>query len=393
MDNDNPYVINTRWPSWVPFGQDWDALAQLGVYAALILLVSTALVLSLVFTSKRRSRNASRRYAQSVENVRVTLHPPLIEDVEISDGEYRGHLDVVRDLTDEWDAITTDLPHMIDNDNVSGARKRVRSRWNDTRIRELCLRYRVPLGVVLEPARWERVCDQSGLAFKDGARVLYPELVLINEDESGLVLRFEAEPALTAKRWIEALPVLSNAMDAPKIAVYRADAANTVELALNDADIRVAHRVFNRFDGLDPEDEVADEAVDGDDAVPADPDAVIADSDEDGSDESNDAPDEINLDVEVGGNVVTFNDHRTADIARSLLSGDSAHDALGKNADRGGEADPVPITALSVGDLILGDKYRGLFIGDGEVLVDGGEIVPITDVTFGDDGGAFRLKP
>lgn len=104
------------------------------------------------------------------------------------------------------------------------------------------------------------------------------------------------------------------------------------------------------------------------------------------------------------GRQIEFPDARTAEMVRGLLAADpSAPTSIDKAAaDAGFKVNPmgqdigqmVPPSELKPGDVVVSDAGKGVFIGNGEVLMESQEVKPLADVSAfnGEHQGLFRLE-
>lgn len=108
--------------------------------------------------------------------------------------------------------------------------------------------------------------------------------------------------------------------------------------------------------------------------------------------------------VTVGEREVTFPNNRTANVVRNLLEGDPinpttvymAADAAGFNLPPMGQdiGAMVPPTELQPGDVVFSDFGAGVYLGEGEVLMEDQSVMALSDVaSFSNEHqGLFRLE-
>lgn len=109
--------------------------------------------------------------------------------------------------------------------------------------------------------------------------------------------------------------------------------------------------------------------------------------------------------VDIGnGRQVEFPTSRAADVARSLIAAgsDNPKSVYAAASEAGYEMPPmgqdvgemVPPSAMQAGDIIAGaDNRNGIYLGQGDVLMEGGEVKRLSDVAnfSGEHQGIFRL--
>ena len=95
------------------------------------------------------------------------------------------------------------------------------------------------------------------------------------------------------------------------------------------------------------------------------------------------------------GRQVTFPTEQHAALVRDMLDGTTLRDAAMSAGFQPDGGEPVPATDVQVGDVVRGADGCGVVIGDGEVLMENGEIRPLEDVSKVEsaDHGVFRLEP
>ena len=104
------------------------------------------------------------------------------------------------------------------------------------------------------------------------------------------------------------------------------------------------------------------------------------------------------------GRQIEFADARTADMVRNLVAADpSAPTTIDQAADAAGFTVPpmgqdigqmVPPSAAMPGDVVVGEGGRGVYIGNGEVMMEDQSIKPLSEVSVfsGEHQGLFRLE-
>lgn len=103
--------------------------------------------------------------------------------------------------------------------------------------------------------------------------------------------------------------------------------------------------------------------------------------------------------VQLDDRAVEFPNAELADVAQRMvddpeLSVLDAAEQAGYELPPEGEplGESIPPSQVREGDIIATGNENGVYVGDGQVLMEGGEVVPLNDVVeFGDGQGIFRL--